>query len=193
MKSHAAAAADFQHSQKRVQGGERTWGPLCSRKAGRTGLQIAIFRSWCYEPNPCISSYLENHWSPSWWHLLLATSRSFLRLVETLWKDVCLMACIPASPRSHEYCSSSTTSLEQFLRAIWGAFSQAAALILPPIKLTHNSHVVHFLWVDICKAWFMSSEGILLFSSLHLYEWGKRQEKVKMEQKGENSGLTWMF
>ena len=37
------------------------------------------------------------------------------------------------------------------------------------------------------------SEGILLFSSLHLYEWGKRQEKVKMEQKGENSGLIWMF
>ena len=35
--------------------------------------------------------------------------------------------------------SFSPTSLEQFLRAIWGAVSQAAALILPQIKL--NSQI----------------------------------------------------
>ena len=35
-------------------------------------------------------------------------------------------------------------SLEQFLRAIWGAVSQAAVLILPQIKLNFNSQVVYF-------------------------------------------------
>ena len=30
-------------------------------ETGRTGLQIDIFRSWFYEPNSCISSYLERH------------------------------------------------------------------------------------------------------------------------------------
>ena len=30
-------------------------------ETGRTGLQIDIFRSWFYEPNSCISSYLEKH------------------------------------------------------------------------------------------------------------------------------------
>ena len=35
---------------------------LCALgKTGRAGLQIDIFRSQFYEPNSCISSYLEKH------------------------------------------------------------------------------------------------------------------------------------
>ena len=35
---------------------------LCAQgKSGGAGLQIDISRSWFYEPNSCISSYLENH------------------------------------------------------------------------------------------------------------------------------------
>ena len=38
------------------------------------------------------------------------------------------------------------TSLEQFLRAIWGAVSQAAVLIFPQIKFTSQlSHCAFFL------------------------------------------------
>ena len=60
-KSCAVAATDLQHSLKGVQGGEQKWGRLCFEKTGRTGLPIDIFRSWFYEPNAYISSYLENH------------------------------------------------------------------------------------------------------------------------------------
>ena len=50
---------------------------LCAQggKTGRTGLQIVIFRSWFYEPNSCISSYLERHWNPSWGWLFLMSGR----------------------------------------------------------------------------------------------------------------------
>ena len=65
---------------------------LCTLgKTGRTGLQIVIFRSWYYEPNSCISAYLEKHRNPSWWHLLLMTS-----IVK--WSEVtqsCLTLCDP--------------------------------------------------------------------------------------------------
>jgi hypothetical protein len=40
LKSCAAAAADFQHPLKGVQGGEQKWGTLCSGKTGRTSLRI---------------------------------------------------------------------------------------------------------------------------------------------------------
>ena len=36
-------------------------GILCSRKTGRTGLQVDIFRNWFHDPNLCISSYLVKH------------------------------------------------------------------------------------------------------------------------------------
>ena len=99
------------------------------------GLQIARrFQSWSYEPNPCIFSYLEKYQIPSWWHQLLVTSRKpFVK---------CLTAWTPPSPESHLLTSSPPpTSLKQFLRAVWGAVSQAAVLILLQIKL--NSQFLH--------------------------------------------------
>ena len=40
-----------------------------------TGLYLDIFRNWFHDPNPCISSCLEEHQVSSWWHQLLVTSR----------------------------------------------------------------------------------------------------------------------
>ena len=52
-----------------------------------------------------------------------------------------LIAGTPSSPKSHIYCLLSA-SLEQFLRAIWGAVSWAIVLILPQIKL--NLKLSHY-------------------------------------------------
>ena len=50
---------------------------LCAleKLAEQTSRERDIFRSWFYEPNSCIPSYLEKHLIPLWWHLLLRTSR----------------------------------------------------------------------------------------------------------------------
>ena len=57
-----SAAADLQHPLKGVQGVEIRNEALCALgKAGRTGLQIDIFRRRFYEPNSVISLYLEKH------------------------------------------------------------------------------------------------------------------------------------
>ena len=50
-----------------VQGGVR----LRSRESGG--------RNWYRNPNPWSSSYLEKHYIPSWWHLLLGTSFTFVK------------------------------------------------------------------------------------------------------------------
>ena len=54
-----------------------------------------------------------------------------------------------------------TASLEQSLRAIWGAVSQAAVLILPQTKLNSQSHVVPLFLVD--------SSFMLPFSFFQIY------------------------
>ena len=48
----------------RAQGEDQDGGPLCPGKTGRTGLQIDVFRRF-YEPNSCVSSYLEKHYNLS--------------------------------------------------------------------------------------------------------------------------------
>ena len=114
---------------KGVHGGEQKWDTLClGGKTGRTGLQIDIFRSWFYEPNSCISLYLEKHWNPSWWWLFFMTSRNLLEkyVLGCMYSPFTKTLYIPASPAA---------SVEQLLRAIWGTVSQAAVLILPQMKL----------------------------------------------------------
>ena len=45
-----------------VQGGEQRWGPLCSRQHWRRVFRLSdIFRNRFYEPNFCISPYIEKH------------------------------------------------------------------------------------------------------------------------------------
>ena len=60
---------------------------------------------------------------------------------KTSTKNRHMIACIAPSPKSH---TSLCVSLEQLLRAIWGAVSWATVLILPPKHLTCNFRVVHF-------------------------------------------------
>ena len=114
----------------------------CARgKTSRTGLQIDIFRSWFYEPNPFISSYLEKHSNSSWWQLSVSwLAESFTWLAETFWKN--MFDCMYAPITKITYMLSfPAASLEQCLNAIGGAVSQAAVLILPQIKL--NSQLLH--------------------------------------------------
>ena len=102
-------------------------GALCAlgKLAGQVFRGLGIFRSQIYEPISHISSYLEKQWNPPWWPLLLMTSHE------------------PADdphPSSHPHhhnhilTSLPPTSLEQFLRAIWGAVSLTIVIILPQIK-----------------------------------------------------------
>ena len=74
---------------ERAQGGDQEWGSLGSGKTGRTGLQIDIFRRRFYEPNSCISLYLEKHGDvcSSW----LAVN--FMRPAATVCKNVCSVSC----------------------------------------------------------------------------------------------------
>ena len=79
IQSCAAASADLQLLLNVVKAGEKKWEFLCSGKTGRTCLQIHIFRTWFYELNLWISTYLEKHWIPSWLHQLFVTSRKFCK------------------------------------------------------------------------------------------------------------------
>ena len=81
-----------------------------------------------YDLNPCISSYLEKHKIPSWWHQILMTSKK--PFVKWVLNGIEL--------RLHQnltYWPSPTAASEQSLRTIWGAAPRAAVLILPQIKL----------------------------------------------------------
>ena len=123
---------------------------LCAQgKAGRTGLQMVR-----YFQEPIL-------WAQFWYLLICIKAlksfmvmtvphdqKSFRKLIESFWKNIGLIAYILPSPKSHIHWPFPPASLEQFLRATWDGFSQAATLILPPIKLNSNSHIVFFFfWV----------------------------------------------
>ena len=141
----------FHHPWKEFRVESRNKHSVDVGKTGRTGLQIDVFRSWFYEPNSCTSLYLEKHWNPLWWQLFLLISKSLTKLLETVWKNICLIVCIPPSSKSHLHWPFPPGSLGQFLRDIWSAVSWAAVLILPQIKL--NSQLSH------CAFFFQSTEG----------------------------------
>ena len=44
IKSLVTAVADLQHTLKEIQGRDQEWGPLCSEKTAKAGLQIDILR-----------------------------------------------------------------------------------------------------------------------------------------------------
>ena len=54
------------------------------------------------------------------------------------------IACTPASPNSRVYWPFPLPLWNSFLELPEVLFSQAAVLILPQIKITHNSHILHF-------------------------------------------------
>ena len=96
------AAADFQHPLEGVQGGEQKWGPLYSGKNWQDRSSDRYFQELIIWVQFCSSSYLEKHWNPSQWWLFLVTSKSVMRLIETVWKNMCLVACTSPSPESHD-------------------------------------------------------------------------------------------
>ena len=130
---------------EKVQGGEQTWGPLCSGKSGWTGLQIVRYSQelilWAQFLHLLISRKPLKSFMVT---LFLVTSEDFTRLAEAFWKK-CFMAWISPSPKITYILSFSPASLEQFLRAIWGTGSRAAVSILPQIKLNFQlSHSAFF-------------------------------------------------
>ena len=63
---------------------------------------------------------------PFWWWLFLMTGRNL--------QKICAWLHVFPLHQNHINTDTTPTSLEQFLRAIWGAISQAIVLTLPPIK-----------------------------------------------------------
>ena len=113
------------------------WKNWQNRSSDSYGFSGADFMT----PSLNISSYLEKHWSSSWWPLFLMTSR---KLLETYMFD-CMYS--PFIKITYTYILTFPHLLplwSSFLEAVWGAVSRAAVLILPQINLTCNSHVVHF-------------------------------------------------
>ena len=84
-------------------------------------------------------------------------------------KIMCLIACTPPSPKSHIYWPSPTSSLEQFLRAIWGAASRAIVLILPQIEL--NSQLSHYAFVFVFKVDTLKQGTLLGHHSNIIFSW----------------------
>ena len=71
--------------------------------------------------------------SGNWWWIGRAGVLQSWTWQRLNWTE--LISCILPSLKSHIYWPSPFPLLEQFLRAIWGAVSWAAVLILPQMKL----------------------------------------------------------
>lgn len=139
IKSRAAIAAHFQYTLKEFRV-EIRHEALCDiSKTGKIYLQIDIFRRWFYETNFYISSGLEKHENPSWWCLLLTTSRNLLQ------KNMCLIAWTCHSPKSHIHRFSPIP--------LYSSFSELSDIPSPRMQssfyarenLAHNPHVVQLL------------------------------------------------
>ena len=99
------------------------------------------FHNWFYEPNSGICLYLE----------------TFMNLAETFCKnDVLDWTNFPFT-KITSVLTFPTISVEQFLRVIWGAVSQAIVLILIPMKL--NSECSHCAFFKVSS--FFHYVGIL--------------------------------
>ena len=107
----------------------RNESPRTLEKLAQVFRWLDIFRSWFYEPNSCISSYLEKHWVPSRWWLLCVTRRNLLQKYVLDFMDS-LFTKMTYLPQPF-----SSTSLGQFFISIWNAVSLATVLILHQIKL----------------------------------------------------------
>ena len=129
-----------------AQDGEQKWGTLCSLKPGRTGLQIVRYSQELIFWAQFLYVLVSRKALKSFMVMTVShdrqkrheTSRNFLKNKHA-WLHV-----LPL----HQNCMYTVLlllSLEQSLRAVWGAVSWAAVLILPQIKLlTHDSDVRFF-------------------------------------------------
>ena len=135
--SHAVKATDLQHPLKGTQGGEQKWGNRCSGENGQN--------------RPSDSYFQEKILGAQFLHLLSSRKALNSFMVTSApqdWqkpsaKKVCVSMHVPPPHFTKITCILlfPPASAEQFLRAIWGALSQATVFFLPPMKL--NSQLLH--------------------------------------------------
>ena len=143
-----------------VQGGEQKWGILCSGKpAGQVFRELDIFRSWFYEPFLVSPPILKST------KILPGDNcRSFTGPAKTFYKKKKknVSDCRYSPFTKITYIRSfPPASLEQFLRAVWGAVSWAAVLIWPQIKFNPQLSCWASFSVNRC----LVKEGRLYFVS----------------------------
>ena len=166
----------------------------------------------------CLLEFAQTHihWvlkSFMWWSFLV-TSRSFMRQAETVYKKkkkkVCAWWHIFPLYQNHIYTVlPPATSLEQFLRAIWGTVSLATVLILPQIKFNLQlSHCTFFFFykltlrTSICQRQrapsFISCLWVPLFgavfhSRLSIEVWGCREGAEERRRFHKHQCIHWVW
>ena len=118
---------------------------LCAlgKLAGQVFRESDILRSRFYEPNSCISSYLEKHYNPSWCRLFLVTSRSFMRS-EIFYKKYVIDCMFPTPPPILHTPAT---------KPLWSSFTELSVGLSSGLQSSHcpkhlicNSHIVHFFF-----------------------------------------------
>ena len=144
---------DFQHPLKGVQGGEQKWGTRCSEKNWQNRSSDRYFQEpilWAQFLYLLISRKALKSFMIYKSLLLLVASRNL--------QQICALSHTLPLNQNHKYIDPLPSSLEQFLRAIWDAVSQAVRLILPPIKFNSQlSHCIFFFSVDTTQPCFLPS------------------------------------
>jgi len=124
IRSHAAAAdLDMSWRSSGWRPGMRhsvLWENWQNRSSARSSQELILWARFLYL---LLSRKALKHF---WWWLFLMTGRNL--------QKICAWLYVFPLHQNHIYTDSTPTSLEQFLRAIWGAISQAIVFTLPPIK-----------------------------------------------------------
>ena len=93
------------------------WG----RRTGTTDLQVDIFRSQFYEPNSCMSSYLEKYKNPLWW-LFPMPSRNFQEMSRNLLQKQWCSYCM-------HFFFTRITCILIFPLPLWSSFSELSKVL----------------------------------------------------------------
>ena len=107
------------------------------------------FRNRSYDPNPCISSYLEKHSAPSWWHQVLLTSNK--HFVKWMLNGL--------EPPLHQ-----TLYIDSPPLTLWSSLSELSEM-RPPSCSPHfapNKNLTHNLF-------FWSTEPLILQKIINIY------------------------
>ena len=144
---------------ERVQGGEKKWGTLCSRKTGRMGLQIDNLKSWFYEfyEPVIVSPHIEE--SADTLHsgdCFLMTSRSLTdqQKLSTKKKKVLdctyivhTQLCLFATPWA--IAPQAPLSMGFSRQEYWSGLPFPPPEVLPKegIEPPSSAHISHFRWI----------------------------------------------
>ena len=119
------------------------------------------------------------------------TSGNFMRPAEIFYKKYVLDCIYSPFTKITYILSVPTTSLERFLRAIWGAVSWTAILILPQTNLNSQpSHCTYFFSRQYHVWWPLN----WVLSDEKLVRWGMGWRTLQSEgEHGEAHESTWSF